>query len=372
MTTSLQTAFTVSHVLTADVTPISPISGGAAGLPVPFEDGYVDADAGRPIRRILRLTVPDPRWLPDDPTDTLNPYSGRLRVRQGVQFPDGTKVTAPVGVFRIYDVSGDERYGPVELTAYSLESLVVDDKFESPRQASGPSCTAMITTLVRESDPGATVVIDPGVVDAAVPSATWNEDRWAAVADCATAIGCAVYVDASGTWRISPVADPATATPVADIRSGPGGTLKSVKRGYSRDGVRNAVVARSSAMANTDPVQGVWRDTDPASPTRWGGPFGKVTRFYSSPLLASQAQCELAARTIGLKSLGLARSVTIEAVPRSDIEPGTAIRLIPDPDLHPNGEIHILESFPIRLVPGGQGWTARTRTTTYNPDEDFT
>lgn len=369
MTTALQRALVASHVLTSNITPASPITGGATGPPVPFSDGQVEVDAGRPIRRILRATIPDPRWLPDDPTDVLNPYSGRLKVRQGVQFPDGSRETYPLGVFRIYDIAGDDTTGPVELTAYSLESLVVDDRFESPRQASGPSCVAMATTLIKESDPTAVVVVDPGVVDAAVPIVTWDQNRWAAVVECVTKIGCTVYVDATGTWRISPVVDPATATPVAEIRAGDGGTLKSVRRGYSRDGVYNAVVARSSAMGTADPIQGVWRDLDPNSPTRWGGPFAKVPRYYTSPLLTTVAQCELAAQTIGLKSLGLARSVQIEAVPRPDVEPGTAIRLVPDPVNKPSGQVHVLESFPIRLVPGGARWVARTRTTTYDPDE---
>lgn len=363
--TDLQKALGASHVLVAQVRSVPP--AGGVSTAIPYRDGHVDVDATRAIRRILYLTIPDPRWLPVNPTDVLSPYSAQLRVRQGVEFADGTSETVSLGVFRVQSILGDERRGPLELIGYSLESAVVDDRFESPRQASGPSCVALIAALIQESYPGAVVVVDTAA-DAPVPRTTWQEDRWGAVAELATAIGCEVYCDADGQFRISDVVDPLTATPTQELRAGEGGTLKSVSRGYSRDGVYNCVVARSSAVTSEVPIQGVWRDTDPLSPTLWGGVFRKVTRYYSSPLLTTVGQCELAAKTIGLKSTGLARSVTLEAVPRPDLDVGKATRVIPDPVNAPNGEIHVLDSFPIRLRPGGRRWVAATRASTYNPE----
>lgn len=357
-----------SHVLSTQVDSMDATGLAPRALGIPFSDGTVQVSSTSRIRRVLSLTIPDPRWLPQSDDDALSPYSARIRVRQGVKFPDGTIETAPVGVFRIESIDGDEQRGPVELVGHSLEAMVIDARFESPRQASGPSCVGLIQTLIVEANPTAEVVVAT-IQDAPVPRTTWDEDRWGAIEELATAIGCDVYCDPLGRYVIADVVDPATAAPTRTLKSGTGGTLKSVLRGISREGVFNSVVARSSGLSVAKPIQAVARDTDALSPTRWGGPFGKVPRFWSSPLVSTQTQALLAAQSILSKSIGLTKSVSIEAVPDPTIDAGTAVRIIPNPDAAPNGEIHVLESFPLRLAVGGNRFTAATRTTTYIPED---
>jgi hypothetical protein len=366
--TDFLNALVASHVLVTQVDALDPTGVYPRGIDLPFTDGTVRVDATARIRRTLDLTIPDPRWLPTDPDDALSPYSGRLRVRQGVAFPDGTVELTPVGVFRVESVEGDELRGPLTVVGHSYESFVIDDRFESPRQASGPSCVALIQTLIRETLPTAEILVT-ATRDQAVPTATWNDDRWGAIEEMATVIGGEVHCDPTGRFVIADVVDPAAVvTPDYTITVGEQGTLKSVARGFSREGVFNAVVARSSGADTTlaAPIQGVWRDTDPNSPTRYGGPLGKVPRLWSSPLLTTVAQAQLSAQTIGLKSLGLSRSVQVGAVPNPLIEAGKSARIVTS-ESRPGGEMHVLESFPLRLRVGGGSWVAKTRTTTYDP-----
>lgn len=364
--TELVRSLLSSHVLTAQVDSIGDPLPRA--IDIPFSDGDVQVDATSRIRRVLRLTVPDPTWMPATADDVLSPYSAKLRVRQGVAYPDGTTEMVPVGVFRVQSVDGDEELGPLEVIGHSLESVVIDDRFESPRQASGASCVALIQTLITESNPDATFIVT-ATSDQAVPNTIWDEDRWGAVEELATVIGAEVYCNPDGVYVIADVVDPATANPSVYISAGEDGSLKSVARGFSREGVYNSVVVEGQALdPAADPPRAVVRDTDAASPTRWGGPFGKVVRFWRSPLANTVAACEKAARTILLRSLGLARTVTVESLPRPDIDAGQAVRIVTDPVNKPNGEVHVLESFPLRLQVGGRGWVAQTRSTTYSPD----
>jgi hypothetical protein len=357
-----------SHRLRSQVDSLDPGGLVPRALNIPFEGGTIDVDASRRIRRVLNLQVADPVWLPLNPGDPLDPYSARLRATQGIEWPDGSFEMVPVGVFRVESVEGDGIRGPVDVVAHSLEAIVIDDRFESPRQGAGVSCIALIQALILESNPAAEFIVT-ATNDASVPPTTWDEDRWGAIEELATAIGAEVYCDAAGRYVIADVVDPTTAIPDYVISVGEQGTLKRVSRGFHREGVYNAVVVRSSATTNTAPIQQVARDTDPSSPTRYGGPFAKVPRFWSSPLITTDAQALLAAQTILSKSLGMARAISVEALPDPTLEAGKAVRVITDLS-RPLGEVHVVEAFPLRLQVGGDRFTVRTRTTTYDPPEE--
>jgi hypothetical protein len=204
-------ALVSSHVLVTQVDSLDPTGLYPRGIDLPFSDGTIRVDANSRIRRTLDLEVPDPRWLPKAPDDALSPYSGRLRIRQGVRFPDGTAQLTPVGVFRVDSADGDELRGPINITGSSYEAFVIDDRFESPRQGSGPSCAAFIQTLIRETLPTAEVVVT-ATRDAPVPTSTWDQDRWGAIEECATVIGAEVWCDASGRFVVSDVVDPSAVT----------------------------------------------------------------------------------------------------------------------------------------------------------------
>src|SRR5690606_24391248 len=105
--------------------------------------------------------------------------------------------------------------------------------------------------------------------------------------DLAESLGKLVWWDGEGTLRVADAPD--ATVPVWHVRAGRHGVLVSAQRRVTRQGIYNAVVAQGEATSGT-PARAVVVDDGPLSPTRWGGPFGKVPRFYSSPLLTTRGR----------------------------------------------------------------------------------
>ncbi len=80
-------------------------------------------------------------------------------------------------------------------------------------------------------------------------------------------------------------------------------------------------------MDGTEPVRRIARDVSPASPTRWGGPYGRVVQVtkVQTPLTVAQAQ------TLALAQLSAVTALTeqwsVVTVPDYTIEPGDLLRL---------------------------------------------
>src|SRR5690606_3912663 len=144
--------------------------------------------------------------------------------------------------------------------------------------------------------------------------------------------------------------------PVWDVTHGRDGVLVSMARELSRDGVYNAVGARGEGADTEVPIQAVVVDSDPRSPTYWHGPFGKVPRFYSSPLITDVAQAASAAASLLRKSLGLPYGVSFGTIVNPALEPFDPIRVT-----YPGRvERHIVETLTIPLT-AGAAMTGTTR-----------
>lgn len=310
------------------------VDGSLAGTPtvtdLPIVGGSVTVDRGSKIRRSLSLTVADPSYLPWTATDPLAVYGQQLTVSRGIQFPDGTREMCPLGTFRLDDPGGDVDMGPVTLTGKSLEAAVQDDRFTAPRSTSGYSSTVVaITALIQETLPGAVVVNSTGR-DQPCARIVWDAqaDRWDAVAALATSMQAECYVNVLGQFVIADIPNLATATPVWTIAAGLTGNLVAASRKLSRAGVYNAVIASGeSAYAGLPPVSAMVQDTDPTSPTRWGGPYGRVPRFYSSGLLTTVAQCSAAAASMLRDAIAPNIETSLTSLPNPALEAGDCIRL---------------------------------------------
>jgi hypothetical protein len=134
----------------------------------------------------------------------------------------------------------------------------------------------------------------------------------------------------------------------------PGALLGSVV-GESREAVYNAVTASGENLSDDfPPVTATVVDSDPTSPTRWDGPWGKRRRFYASPLLTSTGQASRAAAAILATSTGQARTLTISAVCNPALEDGDVI--------YHDGKLFIADSFSISTSPAA-GMSIATRST---------
>jgi hypothetical protein len=87
-----------------------------------------------------------------------------------------------------------------------------------------------------------------------------------------------------------------------------------------RSSVRNGVAMRGQPDPEIPPVYALATYDDPTSPVRWGGPFGKVAMIAESTTISTEEQAQAAAESLLNLRLGLARTVTIEAVPNPALE----------------------------------------------------
>lgn len=309
----------------------------AGDLPVISGDLAMDDDAQVRAQGTLVIGDPTGDLVPTGPGDpgALAVYGSQIHLRSGVVYqPSGAEELVSLGWYTIQATTIDERYtrdqtglwvsgGAVHsLTLADRMTAVADARFIAPEQPVAATCLAEIRRLCKGILPFAQW---PAITDPSVPaSLAYQESRLDAVAALGAAAGVRVYVDSNGALAVRKVADPTT-DPVALVVS-TDREITDQSTGYTRDQVYNAVVARGEQTADRAPLQAVAYDSDPASPTRWDGPFGRKPTFYSSPLLTTLAQCQNTALSL-LQGIvrGRDRLVTVQAVPNPALEPGDII-----------------------------------------------
>jgi hypothetical protein len=311
-------------------------------------DGSVTVDRGNAIRRTCSVTVPDTSLLPMTPTDQMAIYGARLRILRGVVYGDGTTEAVPLGLFRIDSVEGDPALGPVTISGSGLEAIVADDKFTAPHTTRGATAAVTaITALIQDTIPGATVV--NRATDATIGTMTWDTqgDRWAAVQECATAIGAEVYADVDGQFVIAELPDLLTAPVAWDVDAGTTGVLISAKRAFTRNGMYNMVVASGENTEDgAPPISATASDDDPTSPTYVSGPFGRVPTFYSSATLINTSLAQGAANKLLRDAVKPSATVSLTSLPNPCLEPGDVLRVTYE-DGH--RELQQVQSFTISL-----------------------
>ncbi|MGW1828829.1 DUF5047 domain-containing protein [Streptomyces tubercidicus] len=298
---------------------------------IPISEGSVTLDRGSKIRRSLSLTVPDLSLLPWDATDPLAVYGQTLVVSRGIWFADAPEMVL-LGTFRIDEPSADVHEGPITLTGKSSEAAIQDDKFLVPTSTRGyGSCVLAITALIRATLPDAVIVnATSDSRDPVCAVATWdaNADRWDAVVQIAAAMNAEIFVDALDRFVIVDIPTVDTSTVAWEVADGEGGTLMSAGRQMSRTNVFNRVVATGeNAAAGTAPSYGVAYDNDPNSPTRWGGPFGKVTKTISNSLLTTAGACTAAAGYALADAMAPNIQTSLATIPNPALEAGDCLRV---------------------------------------------
>lgn len=143
-----------------------------------------------------------------------------------------------------------------------------------------------------------------------------------------------------------------------DVNHGHHGVLVSMSRSRNRTGVFNAVVATGESPGDQAAVRAVAKDLDATSPTYWYGTFGKVPKFYSSPLITTVSQAGAAGAAILGRNLGLPYNVDFSMVPNPALEPLDLVRVSYRDKARV--EVHVLEQLTIPLTAEG-AMTANTR-----------
>jgi hypothetical protein len=338
-----------SHAVT---TRIEAWFGGVLVGTVDGATGTVSVTARNRVRRTVDLTVPEDLYPADD-ADLLHPYGTELRVWRGID----TVGEVPIFAGRIQH--GDDRLrfdGSASIGGLDPFATINDARFETPKALPGTPNLAAIRQLIGEVFPDAAFVTTAADTSAIPTGLMWDRDRGQAVDDLATAAGVEVFADPGGTFHIEMLAtfdDPAVWT----LADGEGGTVVSDARTVSREGVYNVVVVIVERADGAQPLRVVIEDTDPLSPTRISGPFGRVPRFYRSPLITSEGQAQIAGRALLARSTGLTRTRTVQCVPNPALEAGDRIDIV----VGGVTERHIADSFTLPIDASGGAMTIVTR-----------
>ncbi|MFE3122369.1 DUF5047 domain-containing protein [Streptomyces hydrogenans] len=309
--------------------------------------GSVTVDRSSAVRRTCTVTLADPSLIPRTDTDRLSVYGARLRIARGIDYGDGSRELVPLGVFRVDEIGGDRDVGPVTLAGKSLEILIMDDKLTAPWRATGTAVNA-VSALIQRTIPDA-VIDSSAAVDAAIGPRTWDieTDPWQAIVELAAVIGCEVYCDPDSVFVIAPLPDLLSVAPAWTIAAGEGGAYVQATRKVTADGVFNGVLARGeSTEAATAPVSALVVDSDPGSPTYWGGAYGHRPTFYTSATLTTTSACTAAATLKLREARAPNSSADITALPNPALAPGDVVRVVYDDGL---AELHQLASFPVPL-----------------------
>lgn len=300
-------------------------------IAVPVIGGQFRADTDARVRRQASLVVAFSLSDPATPEIVRElPFGGQATIERGIRYADGTEELVQLGRFRIDAVGWTETEGSATLTLSDRMAQVQDEPFVTPWSPNGLKPSNAVVEAVHQVF-GDTIVYhvettpatEPAIVDAA-----YDQDRAQAISDLASSVGAETLFDNLGDFVLRPRPS-ADGAPVWTLDAGERGTLEGTEESLDRSGVRNGVAVRGQAAADQAPVYTLAVDDDPASPTRWGGPFGKVALVATlTAPVSSQAQADDAAASLLNLRLGLARTLALRSVPNPALEPGDVIEVV--------------------------------------------
>lgn len=319
--------------------------------------GTVTLDQTAASRGRLDVSITNLELLPTTADALLAPYGNELKVSRGVLYPDGVSELAALGVFRIDEVDIDDSAtapGAMRITGLDRSAIIIDARFEEPFQVdAGTNLVTALERVLAAGYPGIVTDFPTTTLTSGLLIGEEGGDRWAFAQDIATSLGKRLYFDGDGVAVLRDVSIGTTV--VATLAEGEHGVLVSANRGAKRAGAYNRVIATGENTGEAAPVRGVATDADPGSPTFYGGPYGRVPMFYSSPFLTTDDQCASAAQSMLSKQLGTTQSVSLGAIVNPALEPDDTVRIVRA--LTSIDEAHILDSLTIPLDVGGAGAT---------------
>ena len=344
------TAIRASHKMYARVRVLTEFQTGVnpVGVDIPIIDGTVNLSSNTDIRSSVEMTTDGNSTFPQSPIELLNPYGNELFVERGINLIDGSVEIVSMGYHRIDSVEQSQApNGPIRLTAYDRMIAIKEADLITPLVLSiGTSVSDIFNKLILDVYPQASIEFDDPIFSSTglTSQQIIERDRFKFLQDLVTSYGKIMYWDHRG---ILVVRDPPEVTDVVwDVNAGKDGVLISMGRTINREGVYNAVIALGESNSGALPARGEAYDLDPASPTYYNGPYGKVPMFYSSSLITSQDQAQMAARRLLEHSIGLPQVADFSAVPNPALEPYDPISIN-----HVDGvDYHIIESLSVPLT----------------------
>jgi len=260
-----------------------------------------------------RLTFAGDDVMPRRPGDLLTPFGTTVEVELGLTLLDGSLSSVAYGTYVVASSKARTMAGErvTEVGLVDVSDLVERYRFESPLTvASGTDLAQMVNTVVTNRSGFNPQVSNTGTTLGAARVFGLDPETgpWSEVQDVLNGFSRHAWYDRVGKIRIGAINPDVTSAYPLD-------QLTSLSSDFD---VRppNVVVARGEPQDGSPPIQAVALDDDPSSPTYAGtgpgtSPYGRVTRFFASPLIETMSQAQSAAATILAEHIGQGAGYTL-------------------------------------------------------------
>jgi hypothetical protein len=293
-------------------TRVTASRGGVSRVLEPIS-GRLTQDVRRDGRWDGRLVFAGDDLIPQSPADLLTPFGTTVEVELGLELLDGSVSTVPYGTYEISSsktrtLSGD-RVTDVGLS--DISGQVDRYRFEQPHNVAASADLAQVVNSVVNSRLGVNPnlsLIGVLIGSSRVLGLDPGTGPWSEVQDILAGFSRVAWYDRVGLIQIASVNLDADSAYSFDLLTSLDADFDTLPP--------NVVVARGEAVDGETPIQAVAMDTDPGSPTYAGtgpgtSPYGRVTKFFSSPLLQTEPQALAAAQTILDRSVGAGATYTL-------------------------------------------------------------
>ena len=302
---------------------------------VPVKAGSVTWTTSQQVQGTLSLTVPrigaagqneDSRdWTPLTPDSPLAAMGQVLHVQVTVTSLVSTdRWDIPLGRFLItqWEVGATD----IRITGKSMFQHLEDDRLTSPTAPySGGTLASELRRLVGGH---MGVIVSDALTNRPCPSMSWGESRIDAVYEIADAWPARLREGPDGVLYVLPPIPAITERPETTLTDGEAGTVIGVTRQGSRAGIFNRIVARGQEQddAGQPRFQAIVDQT--TGPLRTSGPYGVITKFFSSPLITSKAAAFDSAATMLATSVRQKTTVPVTHAPNPTLTLDTPVELI--------------------------------------------
>lgn len=360
-------ALTASHKIVCRATVVNnnPFGLTPTGTVIPIIEGDVRLTERGDVKSTLDMTTSADYW------DLLQPYGAEVFIERGIDYGAGAREFVGLGYFRVERVEQDRApLGPIRITGKDRTAQLMQNRVLFPYQFPAGRTHAQAFSRLVNGDDGAgqstqgygmflyipvpiSFVAYVGSSKVVPTGAIVQDSTYDFLAELAAGQDAVLRFNASGQLEIISTKVVSSAS-VYTIGSGHLGTLIEAKRSTSREHVYNIVSAYGSDPVN--PTNYSIAYNDGPSGVQWAGGFasgpwfGPCPRYYASPLLKTQTQCDTAAQSILERYTGLPRTLSVFSVPNPALEPLDVITVRLNLS---SSETHVISDVTIPLTANG-------------------
>lgn len=321
------------------VTLISPtLAGGETQVVAETVQGTLTLSDTNWPRATLDMTVPAGVTAADSDAP-VTPYGGRVLVEMGAI------VRGAQHIFQVCDLDVTEVFLERPTNTWTIRAASQEARvnvatpyvsvdmwmYGQMGKGDGKTSTA-VHALISECMPGydpfftlypVTIALASDDVLALTDEITSRGELWPIIEEAMDLTGGEAYFRYDR--RLVLRTDPVIGSPVQTLKVGSGGTITDY-RDVTRWAI-NAVHVEYEKKSDGSLKVGLWENTDPTSPTRIDGPYGRHVRVETRQVstLPLQARCDARAASIGKRASAPARRLEVDCVPCGWLEPGDTV-----------------------------------------------